>query len=141
MSEEIPGRPESRQPLPQEEAPDLAALDPAADADRFDAVVSRIMEAAQPELARRRETADPLVSVSMWWRPAVRAAAAVVLVSAGLLAGFDHRSAARAEPRGERTIQAELAAALGVPDALSGWMGRGEVPAPDELVITLESER
>ena len=141
MNEDLPRRTDARRPPSKEEAPDLAALDPTADPDRFDVIVGRIMEAARPELARRRETADPLVSVSIWWRPAVRAAAAVVLVSAGLLVGFDHRAEGTAEPRGERTIRAELAAALGVPDALSGWMDRAEVPDPGELVLRLESGR
>ena len=141
MNENIPDSPDSMQPPSERKVPDLAALDPTADPERFDAVVGRIMEAARPELARRRQTADPLISVSIWWRPAVRAAAAVVLVSAGLLVGFDHRSTRTGEPRGERTMRAELAAALGVPDPLSGWMDRGEVPDPGELVLTLESGR
>ena len=141
MNEHTPGRPDARQPPSEGGVPDLAALDPTADPDRFDGIVSRIMEAARPELARRRELAAPLVYVSAWWRPALRAAAVIILVSAGLLVGFEHRAAGTAEVRGERTLRAELAAALGVPDALSGWVGGGEVPDPGELVLTLERER
>lgn len=141
MNENIPGRFDSRQPPPESEIPELAPLDPTADPDRFDVVVGRIMETAEPELARRRETADPLVSVSSWWRPVVRMAATIVLVSTGLLLGFDHRTAEIAQPRAERTIQTELATALGVPDALSDWMDRGGMPDPGELVLTLHGER
>lgn len=141
MNENTTDRPDSRQPPSEREAPELAALDPTADPDRFDVLVGRIMEAARPELARRRQAADPLVYASAWWRPALRAAAVIVFVSVGLLVGFDHRSGESAEPRGERTLQAELAAALGVPDALAGWTGGGEVPDPGELVLTLERGR
>lgn len=141
MNEKTFGRSGSREPPPESEVPELSVLDPTADPDRFEAAVGRIMEAVEPELARRREAADPLVYVSSWWRPVVRLAATIALVSAGLLAGFDHRSDETAEPGGERTIRTELATALSVPDALSGWMEGGEWPDPGQLVLTLDGDR
>lgn len=141
MNGNTPGRTDPRQPPLESKIPELAALDPTADPDRFDPVVGRIMEAVEPELARRREAADPLVSVSSWWRPVVPVAATIVLVSAGLLLSFDHRSGERGDPGEERTIQTELATALGVPDAISGWIDDGELPDPGEVVLTLDAER
>lgn len=131
-----PGRPPHEPPIPE-----LSALDPTAEADRFDDIVARITEDAGRELTRRRRTVDPLVSVAAWWRPGLRAAAAVILVSAGLLVALDGRSRDGGTAEEIAASQEEFASALGVPDALSGWVGRAEMPDPGDLVLTMGEER
>ena len=103
------------------------ALDPLAHPERWERLVDAIVEAGEPHLAARREEADVASVVVGWARPALSAAAAVLVLLAAT-AGVT-RTGGDAEPT--------LAAAL-VPDAYAAWLVAGYDPTVTELVSALE---
>jgi len=94
---------------------DLSALDPTRDPARLERTVQAILDRAAPELARRRRGSTGILAELAGWRRPVLAAAAVVLVlGAGLLAGYE-----AIRPGSEETALTE---AIGVPRQLAGWV-------------------
>lgn len=105
-------------------------LDPARDPQRWETLISAIVEAAGPELARRRGKADLPGLLLQWARPALATAATVALLAS-----------AAALLRGGGTVgeaaEAPLASAV-VPESYAAWLVADYQPTVTELVVALE---
>ncbi|HUH12211.1 MAG TPA: hypothetical protein VMK65_03845 [Longimicrobiales bacterium] len=114
---------------------DLSALDPAADLAAYEALVARITAAAAPELGRRAGgLAGPVISLAAWLRPALAAAAALALVSAGTLLLVD-------DPIRTDFAQAPSAAPeLGLPSPIGEWLSDDAPPSVMEVMVALEGD-
>jgi hypothetical protein len=110
---------------------DLSALDPTRDRIGYERLVHRILEAAAPELARRRAAANPLVQLAAWARPALAAAAVIAVLAAGAIAMAERYDGAQ-DPAGT------IADALGVPAPASDWLAEGRAPTTGDLVLAVE---
>ena len=103
-------------------------LDPELNPDRWEAMIARIMERAQPVLAaRRRQTLEG--TLSRWRRPVMlgsaglaAAAAAVLLLLPGGDAGADEISFAE----------------VMMPWTVAAWMEGSYAPTAGELVLAIE---
>lgn len=103
-------------------------LDPELNPDRWEAMIARIMERAQPMLAaRRRQTIEG--TLSRWRRPVMlgsaglaAAAAAVLLLLPGGGAGADEVSFAE----------------VMMPWTVAAWMEGSYAPTAGELVLAIE---
>lgn len=115
----------------------LAALDPAADSERWERTIASIRERAQPELQRRRLAArNPLFLLASWARPMLSAAAVLAAVSVALLSIED-------EPAPQPLVlqpEAGVAAALQIPDPMSAWLDEERAPTIDDLLLALEGD-
>lgn len=112
---------------------DFSGLDPTQDAERFDAIVRSITEAAAKQLAARRDRATVVGQVAAWWRPLLAAAAIVGIVSIGALA--------RSETLAVTTdTELGLGEAIGMPQQVAEWVLTEDVPTPTELLVVLEGE-
>lgn len=114
----------------------LAALDPAADAERWEHTIASIREHALPELARRRSAArSPLLLLAGWARPMLSATAVLAAVSITLLSLDD---------RPEETVVLQQAPgmieALQVPAPLATWLTEERAPTVDDLLLALDGE-
>lgn len=118
------------------EAPlDLSALAPLHDTPELDALVARVMHAAEPELRRRasmrRGGNGLLAALAGWSRPILSAAAVVALLSTGAL-GWDLVGSAQAE---EAALLPEL---LGLPSTVAAWLDEDRAPTTRELILAME---
>jgi hypothetical protein len=110
---------------------DLRRLDPARDAERWEALLGRTRAAAGPELARRRFAAGPAAPLARWVRPALAVAAALVVAFGAALAVAGERAPSRTAVASEPTVSE----GMGMPVALAGWVeGPGDGRAPLVLV-------
>lgn len=108
---------------------DLSPLDPAEDRLRYERLVRRILDAADPELARRARDAGPLALVAAWAKPTLTAAAIIAAIALGGLVST------------ERTIPTDtdfMVDALGVPAPAAEWLEDGREPSAADLVIAME---
>ncbi len=112
---------------------DFSALDPTADAERFEEIVGRISAAAAPALAARRVPAGVFGQVAGWWRPLLAAAVLAGIVSAATLA--------RVQVPARASEEIGVAEAIGVPQQIARWVRSDEEPDPTELLIALEDRR
>ena len=110
---------------------DLAPLDPAADPERWEAMVRGINRAAAPEIARRRALPEPgvLLFLADWRRPAAAVCTAIAAGAAAILLVQP--------PRGAAT-DTGMAQALGYPDPVASWVETGVSPSVEELLFSLE---
>jgi hypothetical protein len=108
---------------------DLSPLDPMEDRVRYERLVRRILDAADPELVRRTREAGTLALVAGWARPALAAAAIIAALALGGL-GAMHRQAAQPAD--------SMADALGVPAPAADWLANGREPTTDDLVLAME---
>lgn len=117
---------------------DLSALDPFADPAARDAFVARVLDRGAFELARRRrDTAgEPLWNggsvfgvMAGWARPALAAAALVLLVS-----GYALRTG-RAQ---QQEAQSGLIEAMALPSPVEQWLSEERTPTTADLILTLE---
>jgi hypothetical protein len=113
---------------------DFSALDPTAEAERFEEIVGRIGASAAPALAARRAQASVFGQVAGWWRPLLAAASIAGIVSAATLA-LVQGSALESE------AEIGVAEAIGVPEQIAQWVRSDESPDPSELLIALEGPR
>lgn len=109
---------------------DFGALDPARDPD-FDARVSRIV--AEGMAARRGQQArvtqaGVLDRLTRWTRPALAAAAVIVLFSLPALARLHHAAQPASPPATPRPI-----------DQITNWAHTNHEPTPVELFSVLEA--
>jgi hypothetical protein len=116
-----------------DERMDFSSLDPTQDAERFEAIVHSITDAAANQLAARRARATVVGQVASWWRPLLAAAAIVGIVSIGALARFDVSGATT-------DAEAGLAEAIGMPQQIAEWVIAEDVPTLTELLVVLEGE-
>jgi hypothetical protein len=121
----------------EDELRDLAPLDPSANEARWARMVAGISAAAAPELGRRAALPEPglLVLLAGYVRPAVSAAAllaaaasAVLIASGGPAAAVD----------AERPSQAQVAAGLGYPAPVAGWLDPRETPSTGEMLAAMQ---
>lgn len=116
----------------------LAALDPAADSERWERTIASIRERAQPELQRRRLVArSPLFLLASWARPMLSAAALLAAISFAVLRIDD------APPAQPVVLQpASLVTdALQVPPPLSTWLMEERSPTIDDLLLALDGDQ
>lgn len=110
---------------------DSRVPDPGRDPGGWERRVAAIVAAAEPELRRRRRTAELPELVLQWARPALATAATVALLlsAAALMRGGDTTAVATADP--------SLAGAV-VPERYAAWLMAGYEPTVTELVVALE---
>ncbi|MDH3733288.1 MAG: hypothetical protein OEU54_07120 [Gemmatimonadota bacterium] len=118
---------------------DLSGLDPTADRARFDLAVARVVEAARFELAKRGRRRQGFSAIpKLWGRVAWPAAAAVALTSVAVLRANAPAIGATIDPI---SVEEEMALAVGVPEALAGWVEATESPVLGEILVGWEEER
>lgn len=91
---------------------ELSARYPARPAREWDALVSRIVAGAAPELARRRDEQAVVRSILRWARPLAVCAAAVLLVGAVALTMTSGAELASASPSFAEVVDREPATVL-----------------------------
>jgi hypothetical protein len=111
--------------------PHLAPLDPQRDPERWEALLGRTRAAAAHELGRRRFAAGPAAPLARWVRPALAAAAALVIAAAGLLAYAGERPA----PAAALAAEPGVGEAMGVPVSLAGWVEGGDGARSEQLLV------
>ena len=109
--------------MSQKNRPD--ELHPAADPDRWDALVARIMTASGPELARRRSV---FARLRRWAGPVIASAASVAAVAVGTLLWSNSL---------DQTAPPTLAEAV-LPSGVVTWMDYGEAPTIEDLFADLD---
>lgn len=112
---------------------DFSGLDPTLEAERFDAIVRSITDAAANQLAARRARATAVGQVVSWWRPLLAAAAIVGIVSIGALARSETTTVTTDTELG-------LGEAIGMPQQIAEWVLTEDVPTTTELLVALEGE-
>jgi len=112
---------------------DLSALDPTRAEAHLDSAVAEIMEEARFELARRAASTRGMPGLPrLWGRVVWPAAAAIALVSIGMLRTGETAIAA--------TPDEEMALAVGVPEALAPWVGQTDSPGLSEILVGWNEE-
>lgn len=110
-------------------------LDPAVDPVRWENAVAAIMDAAEPELARRVRQRGALEVLEGWARPVFALAASLVLVaSASILSGSQNGQGALAENGSSLNTMAEAL----VPSEVAAWIEVGHALSADELASALD---
>ncbi len=111
---------------------DLSPLDPTADNDRFNGIVSTIVERAGDELAARRARTGALAQMVSWRRPMLAAAAVLLLLCGGVLLRVR-------VPEATAELQYEgIAEAIGVPTVLAQGMRSEQLPSTADLLFGYE---
>lgn len=119
---------------------DLSALSASGDPGAVEALVARVMEAAEPELLRRAAVRrpgvapGPLSTLAAWSRPILAAAAVVALVSTGVLRWSP-------SPVGSGVAEEEVALlpeVLGLPSTVATWLEEDRAPTARDLVLAME---
>jgi hypothetical protein len=113
---------------------DLSALDPAADQEHWERVITNIRERALPELARRAAARSPLLLLASWARPMLSAAAALAAISITTL------TMASRGPEPAMPETAGLVEELQVPTPLATWMTEERASSIDDLILALDDE-
>jgi hypothetical protein len=113
--------------------PDLSPLDLRPDSPRWERVVRQIMLSSAAELLRRRAAGkfglfDGLLA---WARPALATAAALVLLSVGVLSQFKTPKA--------MTNPVTFFESPGMPQPVSVWLEEGQPPLDLILISTGEN--
>ena len=102
---------------------DFSALDIAQSSRGYERMIAGVVNAAAPELARRRAAArDPILLIAHWARPALAAAATIAALAVGSF-WFG------AEP-----VQPVAVA----PEPLESWVLSEEPPSALELIAVIE---
>lgn len=113
---------------------DLSPLDPGTDQLAYERLIRRIVDAAEPELARRARTSGPLALVAGWARPALAAASIVAALAAGALLATE-RVGPAADAAGS------VVNALGMPDPAADWLEAGREPDAADVALAMERRR
>jgi hypothetical protein len=103
---------------------DLSALDPLADADRFELILGRLRRAAAPAMRSRQAALGVWGFLCRWRRP--------IYATAGLLAASSLLVLAKVPPAA--TTDPTLAEIVGVPGSLAPWTRSAELPPPASLL-------
>ena len=115
-------------------APRPDDLDPLDEPERWESLVQRIGEEAEPYLAGRRVSAGVLDIVARWARPALATAASLLVVATATALG---RGGVATGPR-VTTSEAVLAQAV-MPTSFAGWVVGVSETSVAEMVVELES--
>lgn len=115
----------------EQERIDLSPLDPAADELEWRRRVAAVVRAAGPELARRSRRVSPVAAVSEWARPAMAAAAALVLLATAALTMIEREQA-------PVVVTAGVTEALELPAPAMAWLAEGRPPSVADLVTEIE---
>lgn len=114
-----------------EREPSYAGLDPAADMERWEALLERVMARARPEIERRAAAGGPGRWIADWARPAIAAAAVLAALATGGLLSVTSRPIRDVEPAG-------VGAAIGWPAPVEMWAETGRRPYLEEMLIAME---
>ena len=113
-----------------DDPPQPGDLNPVIEPDRWEHLVNRIHTRAVPRLAERRREPGLLEVVAEWARPALAAAASVLLlVGAGSVA----LDGDQAPPSGSTTFAEAV-----VPGTFARWLSGESQPTVADLMIALE---
>jgi hypothetical protein len=112
---------------------DLTPLDPSRDAMRWEQLVARITERAQPELARRSSHTGVLSLLGNWAWPTLAAAGVAAILSGAALALA--RTNVQADDNSEGIVHA-----LGLPETVTSWLDAERPPTTSDLILVLEGE-
>jgi hypothetical protein len=120
----------------EEERLDLTPLDRMADPERVEALVSAIVAAAAPELARRASGGGLLAVLGGWAWPTLAAASLAAAVSAAAL--FSGRPA----PVAGTTVASAgpVVTALELSEPVALWVDGNRGPTTADLVLAVESD-
>lgn len=127
-------RAQVRRPQPQRDRPqaerDVFALDPVTGPERWEALVARINERAEPilEARRYRSVAGTLAG---WRRPVMTSVAGLAAAAVAVLLLL---------PAGEATPVETMFAEAMMPWSVAGWVDGSYAPTVEELVIAAEEE-
>lgn len=107
------------------------SLDARTDPQRWEALVSSIVMAAEPELERLavQSPVVPLVAVAQWFRP-LAVATLLVLIAAG--------SMLIATANGSSAYDSWGVAEAIAPEPVAAWLLADVVPTAEEVVLALE---
>ena len=105
----------------------LEALDPTVDTERFDRMISSIMDESGDELASRRAPYGVMAELGRWRRPMMAAAAVAAVLSVITLTRIPVASP-NDDVRAEGIVEA-----LGVPTELAQWIGSEELPSAADI--------
>jgi hypothetical protein len=123
----------------EEDRLDLRPLDRMADPERVEALVSAIVAAAAPELARRASGGGLLAVLGGWAWPTLAAASLAAAVSAAAL--FSGRPAATAGPTvASVTTAGPVVTALELSDPVALWVDGNRGPTTADLVLAVERD-
>lgn len=112
----------------------LGRLDPSRDAERWERLVERVMEAAAPEL-ERRAAPNPIAVVVGWLRPTLAVAVGLAALSLLALSRTPAPLEAVAVAGG-----AGVPEELGLPTPVADWLAEGREPSAQDLIVSLEQE-
>jgi hypothetical protein len=119
----------------EEDRLDLTPLDRMADPERVEALVSAIVAAAAPELARRASGGGLLAVLGGWAWPTLAAASLAAAVSAAAL--FSGRPAPGA---GTVAIAGPVVTALELSEPVALWVDGNRGPTTADLVLAVERD-
>ena len=119
---------------------DLASLDPANDAARWERMVAGITLAAAPELARRSRLPDLglLQLLAGYARPAISTAALMAAAAGAVL--FASGGPASTATGSTAVSQGQVASVMGYPAPVAAWVGSDETPTTTELAAAMQGE-
>ena len=120
---------------------DLSALDPTTDPVRYGRVLRAVTARAQAELAHRRAHHSPLVQMRQWRRHTIAAAITIAAASIVALARMQPSAPSTSTQPGDRGPLAQIAVAMGLPNAIARSVDRQTSPAVAELLYAMESTR
>jgi hypothetical protein len=117
---------------------DLSPLDPMGDEEEFERIVGAITQAAAIMLVARRARYGPVAQVARLWRPTLAAAAALAALAVATLASGAGESDGADAVAATSGVRSEMAAAVGVPTPLAGWIHSDTTPTAAELIVALQ---
>jgi hypothetical protein len=109
---------------------DFSALDPTADEHGFEERLAWIRAGVAPTLAKHRARVSLWAGVATWTRPALAAAALMLLVALSAFTLVDVSGK-------ESSVPAGIAEAIGIPASLSTWL-RPDNPMSVKDILELE---
>jgi hypothetical protein len=110
---------------------DFGPLDTYASAHRREQAIAQILSAAAPELARRADSASPVIVLARWSTPALAAVTLIALLSLATLW--------RVERRPQDVPLATVGEVL-LPTPVSTWVSEDRAPTNSDLILAVEGE-
>lgn len=111
---------------------DLSVIDPLSDAHE-ERLVRAITRRAGPELMRRAAQNSPIALVASWARPALAAAAVMVVLSSSVLR-------MTRDARFAQTPDYGIVEALHLPAPVADWIVEDRTPTVRDLILVIEGD-
>ena len=112
-------------------------LDPMRDPDRWEALVNRIQDAAEPMLSERREQASVALVLERWNRPVLSVAGALMAACMAWLFVHQGDLSTLLDDEATGAVSDPVAAAM-VPEVFADWLEGTSTPTLYEVVEALE---